>query len=497
MVKHPSDHPVNAKLPIPQLFTYGFQHVLAMYAGAVTVPIVIGSALHLSSDLIVFLISADLFTCGIATLIQTLGFWKFGIRLPLIQGVTFASVQPIIAIGMGVEHTGGSPEQALVVVFSAVIVGGLFTMLVAPLFSKFIHLFPPVVTGSVILAIGLSLLPVAIKMVGGQGFYVNGEPAQYGTLTFLLVGLIVVLVILLVNRFFSGFLKNIAVLIGMIVGFLVCIPLGFIDFAKVAHASWFGVDLPFGLNMPGLDGGQYLSFFGGDQYMLHIVPAVISMLIVMLIVMVESTGDYIAIGEIIDLPVGEKSIAAGLRADGLSTMIGGCLNALPYTAFAQNVGLVALTGVRSRYVVAGSGIILVVLGLIPKLAAVIDSLPPFVIGGAAFVMFATVAANGIKALSKAELSTRPNNIFIIAISLGVGLIPTVGALTSSIDGAVLANGSAIMGVVQSFDFFNAMPDAAGPLITSGITLTAVTAVLLNLFFNGVSKDVRPEMDMSH
>jgi xanthine permease len=465
-------HPVDEMLPLGKLFAYGLQHVLAMYAGAIAVPIVIGGAFGLSSEQVIFLISADLFTCGIATLIQTLGFWKFGIRLPLIQGVTFACVQPIIALGLSVQGAGGTPELTLVVVFMSVAASGLFTVLVAPLFSKFIRFFPPVVTGTVILAIGLSLLPVAINMIGGQNFGAYGE---FGDLRFLLVGFLVVLTILLGNRFLKGFLKNISVLLGMLVGLIASIPFGFVDFTSVGEASFFRIDLPLGMNMPGLSDGQYFLMFQDPAFLPHIIPAIVSMCVVMLIVMVESTGDYIAIGEIIEVPIDEKKIAAGLRADGLSTFLGGFLNAMPYTAFAQNVGLVALTGVRSRFVVACSGIILILLGLVPKLAAVFDALPPFVIGGAGFVMFATVAANGIKTLSKADLSTKPNNIFIIAIATAMGLIPT------------LASGL--------FGFF---PSSVGPLMSSGITLAALTAVILNIFFNGISKEeVKPDMTAAH
>jgi xanthine permease len=484
-------------LPVGKLLAYGLQHVLAMYAGAVTVPIVIGSSFGLSSEQVIFLIGADLFTCGIATLIQTIGFWKFGIRLPLIQGVTFACVQPIIALGLSVEGAGGSPELTLVVVFMSVAVSGFFTVLIAPLFSKFIHFFPPVVTGTVILAIGLSLLPVSINMIGGQGFYIDGQPAQYGTPAFLLVGFLVVVTILLGNRFLKGFLKNISVLIGMVVGLIASVPFGFVDFTQVGEASFFRIDLPLGMNMPGLANGEYLRMFQSDMFFVHIIPAIISMCVVMLIVMVESTGDYIAIGEIIEVEVDEKKIAAGLRADGLSTFIGGFLNALPYTAFAQNVGLVALTGVRSRFVVACSGVILVFLGLVPKLAAVFDALPPFVIGGAGFVMFATVAANGIKTLSKADMKDRPNNIFVIAISIAVGLIPTVGALTTSVDPSLFVNGVTPANVVSIFDLFNSVPSSLGPLMSSGISLTALTAVALNIFFNGVSKDTKPDMTEAH
>ena len=462
------NHPVNERLPFGRLFIYGLQHVLAMYAGAVVVPLIIGNALHLANEQIIFLINADLFTCGIATLIQTLGIGRIGIRLPVIQGVTFAAVTPIIQIGLGVlKEENSTATHALVVIFTSVFVGGLFTFLIAPLFSKFIHLFPPVVTGSVILIIGLSLIPTSINMIGGQNFVYMGEIVQpgsehFGTPSFLVIAAVVILVILALNRFFKGFWKNISVLVGLAAGYVISICAGFVSFSDVTKAPWIRLDLPFGINMPGVGISAYMDAFSGEVLSHHIFMAAISMIVVMIIVMVESTGDFIAIGEIVDMKIEEEEVKAGLRSDGLSTMIGGILNALPYTAFAQNVGLVVLTGVRSRFVVATSGLILVILGLVPKFAAVIDSFPPFVIGGAGFVMFATVAANGIKTLSKANLDTRPNNIFIVAVSIAIGLIPTVASA-----------------------LFAHLPDSLTPLLESGISLTAVTAILLNLAFNGV------------
>jgi xanthine permease len=461
MAKRTPDHAVNEMLPIGKLLTYGLQHVLAMYIGAVTVPIVISAALGLSSDQVVFLISADLFTCGIASLIQTLGFWKFGIRIPVLQGVTFSCLQPIIAIGLGVEKMGGAPEQAMVLIFTAVIISGLFTMLITPLVSRFIHLFPPLVTGSVLLAVGLTLLPVGINMFGGQNYSPNGE--EFGAPGFLLVGSIVMVAILIGNRFLKGFLKNISVLIGIAVGLVASIPFGYIDFSHVAEAAWFGIDLPLGLNFPWHAEGSYFSTYTTEPFLANIIPACISLIVVMVVVMVESTGAYLAVGEIIDLDIEKKDIARGLRADGLATMVGGFLNGMPYTTFMQNVGLVALTRVRSRFVVASAGVILICLGMIPKLAAIFDALPRPVIGGAALVMFATVAVTGIQILTKAELDTKPNNLFVVAVSIAIGMIPTVASA-----------------------FFNSFPAGLEPILGSGITLTAVSSILLNIFFNGVS-----------
>jgi NCS2 family nucleobase:cation symporter-2 len=416
----------------------------------------------LASDQVVFLISADLFICGIATVIQTVGFWKFGIRIPIVQGVTFNCVTPIIIIGLGARNMGSSPEQALVLVLTAVIISGFFTILAAPLISRFIRLFPPIVTGSIILAIGLTLLSVGINMMGGQNYSPHGE--EFGAPGFLIVGFSVIVTILIGNRFLKGFLRNISVLLGIAVGLIVSVPFGYIDFTSVVEANWFRIDLPLGLNMPWHADGSYFSVYTSTPFLVGIIPAAISLIIVMITVMIESTGSYITIGEIVKLDIGKKEISNGLRADGLGTMIGGIFNTFAYTAYVQNVGLVALTRVRSRFVVACAGIILIVLGMIPKLAAFFDSLPAPVIGGAALVMFATVASTGIKTLAKADLETKPNNLFIISLSVSMGMIPTL-AMT----------------------FFSAVPEFLSPILGSGITLTAVTAIVLNLFFNGIPK----------
>ncbi len=436
-------HPVDEVLPAGKLLLYGLQHVLAMYAGAVAVPLIIAGAAGLSKEQTAFLINADLFTCGIATLLQTLGLGKFiGIRIPVIQGVTFAAVTPMIML---------AKSSGLTAIYGAIIVSGLFTFLVAPFFSKLLKFFPPVVTGSVITVIGVSLLPVGVDWAAGG----VGNP-NYGQLSFLGVAFVVLAAILLINKYFKGFIANIAVLLGLIIGLIVAIPLGMANFSGVASAPLLGIDTPFHFGMPTFS-----------------VGAIIPFLLVMLVVMVESTGDFLAIGEIIDKPIQPKDLAAGLRADGLATSLGGILNAFPYTAFAQNVGLVGLTGIKSRFVVATSGGILVVMGLFPKLATIIASVPNPVLGGAGIAMFGIVAASGIKTLSKVDFQKNHHNIFIVAISVGVGLIPLV-----------------------SPNFFKMLPDWSQTIVHSGITLGSLTAIILNAFFNGTKKssaDVEKEL----
>ena len=426
-----TSHPVDEMLPFSKLFAYGLQHVLAMYAGAVAVPIIIAQALQLTPAQLIHLINADLFTCGIATLIQTIGFWKVGARIPMIQGVTFAAVTPMILIGT---------EHGITAIYGAIIVAGLLTFLVAPYFSKLIRLFPPVVTGTIITIIGITLLPVAVRWIGGG----NPKAPDFASPMQLMLAGLTLCIVIIVYRYAKGFLSNIAVLIGLIGGTVASILLGQANFAEVGRADWISVTTPFSFGFPTFD-----------------VGSVISMVIVMLVVMVETTGDSIAIGEIVGKPIGRDGLARCLRADGLSTFIGGILNSFPYTAFAQNVGLVAVTRVKSRFVVAASGVILILLGLFPKMAAVVACIPNAVLGGAGLAMFGMIIASGVRALSKVQFEGN-YNLMLVAISIGMSMI------TLTIP-----------------NFFQHFPDVAKIVLQSGITLGSITAVLLNLIFNGM------------
>lgn len=429
-----SPHPVDEMLPISKLFAYGLQHVLAMYAGAVAVPIIIAQAMHLTPAELIHLINADLFTCGIATLIQTLGFWKVGARIPMIQGVTFASVTPMILIGV---------EHGITAIYGAIIVAGLITFLIAPYFSRLIRFFPPVVTGTIITIIGITLLPVAVRWIGGG----NPSSPDFASPMHLFLAGITLAIIIFIYRYGrrgSGFLSNISVLIGLICGTIVAVLLGQVDFMEVEKAAWIGVVTPFSFGFPTFD-----------------VGSIVSMVIVMIVCMVETTGDSIAIGEIVGRHIDQDKLSRCLRADGLSTMIGGIFNSFPYTAFAQNVGLIAVTRVKSRFVVAASGIILIVLGLFPKMAAVVACIPNSVLGGAGIAMFGMIIASGVRSLTKVEFEGT-SNLMIIAVSIGISMI------TLTIP-----------------NFFQHFPDAAKIVLQSGITLGSIAAVVLNLIFNGI------------
>jgi OHCU decarboxylase len=431
-------HPVDELLPPAKLAVYGFQHVLAFYAGAVIVPILLASSIKLTPEQLAYLINADLFTCGIASIIQSVGFWKIGVRLPLLQGVTFAAVSPMISIGLA--EGGGVP--GLRAIYGAVIIAGIFTFLVAPFFARLIRLFPPVVTGTVITIIGIVLLSVAAQDAGGGGASMFTDPPTFGQLRNLALAGFTLLVILCIYRLFSGFVATIAVLLGLLVGTLAGWIFDFTDFSRVGGADVLGVTTPFHFGAPTFN-----------------VAAVVSMVIVMLITMVETTGDVFAAGEIVGKPVDKDDVARALRADGLATTLGGVLNSFPYTCFAENVGLVRLTKVKSRWVVATAGLFMIIIGLIPKVGAVVAAIPPPVLGGAGFALFGTVAVIGIQTLRRVDFHDE-RNVITLAVSLGFAMTPTV-----------------YPSIVSHF------PQSVQTIISSGITLGSISAILLNLVFN--------------
>jgi NCS2 family nucleobase:cation symporter-2 len=255
----------------------------------------------------------------------------------------------------------------------------------------------------------------------------------------------VLVVILALIKWGRGFVANVSVLLGILAGCALTAAMGVMNFDKVATASWFDVVVPFRLGWPHF----------------QIVP-ILTLCIVMVVVMIESVGMFLAIGEIVGRPVDGDALTRGLRADGVGTILGGVFNTFPYTSFSQNVGLVGVTGVRSRWVTVGGGLIMLALGLVPKMGALVEAVPQVVLGGAGLVMFGMVAATGARILTKVDFNARAHNLFVVAVAVGFGMIPLVAP-----------------------NFFGATPDFLHPLLESGILLAAVVSVLLNAFFNGV------------
>ncbi|MFD4629075.1 nucleobase:cation symporter-2 family protein [Streptomyces sp. NPDC058284] len=429
-----------------KMATTGLQHVAAMYAGVVAPPLIVGAAIGLSPKELTFLTGACLFTAGLATFLQTLGFWKIGARLPFVNGVTFAGVAPMLAV---VESTDNK-DDALPLIFGAVIVAGVLGFIAAPFFSKLVRFFPPVVTGTVITLIGISLMPVAFGWAQGP---VPGAH-DYGSMKNLGLAGLTLVVVLLLRRFTTGFVKQIAVLLGLVIGTVIAIPFDATDFSPIGDADVVGFPTPF--------------HFGAPQFA---AAAIVSLCVVMVVSMTESTADMLALGEIVERPADEKTIAAGLRADTLGSALSPLFNGFMCSAFAQNIGLVAMTKIRSRYVVAAGGGFLVLMGLCPMAASLIAVVPRPVLGGAGVVLFGSVAASGIQTLVKANLE-RDNNVLIVAVSLAVGLIP-----------------------IAAPEFYHAFPETAKIILDSGISTGCVAAVLLNLVFNHIGKG-REEDDVT-
>ena len=270
------------------------------------------------------------------------------------------------------------------------------------------------------------------------------ENPAYAPVSNIILSMIVLGVVMVIARFAKGFLANIAVLLGIITGGVIAAMLGMMHFDKIAEAAWFAPITPFHFGTPIFD------------------PVLIAtMTLVMIVTLIESTGMFLALSDLTDSKLTQPRLSAGLRMDGLGTIIGGVFNTFPYTSFSQNVGLVGVTGVRSRYVCVAGGVIMVVLGLIPKMGALVEALPTVVLGGAGIVMFGMVAATGIRILHRVDFVTNRNNLFIVAISIGLGMIPLVAP-----------------------DFKMWLPHVIHPLINSGIILAALGSVLLNVFFNG-------------
>ncbi|KAA8735471.1 purine permease [Acinetobacter qingfengensis] len=422
--------PEHENLGVSKNVAYGLQHVLTMYGGIIAPPLIIGAAAGLSPAEIGMLIAAALFVGGLATLLQTLGFKHFGAKLPIVQGVSFAGVATMLAI----VNTGGG----LPVVYGAVIAASVIGLLLTPFFSKIIHFFPPVVTGCVITMIGISLTPVAIRWImGGNPKAENwGSPENVG------LAAVTLIIVLFFSMMRNHLLRRLAILFAIILGTLIAAIFGFTDFSKVMQGPVMAFPSLFHFGAPVFD-----------------LTAIIAMLIVTLVIMTETTADLIAIGEIVGTKVDSKRIGNGLRADMLSSAVSPIFGSFMQSAFAQNVGLVAITGVKSRFVVATAGGILVLLGLLPLVGRFVASIPMPVLGGAGIVLFGTVTASGIRTLSKVNYDEH-KNLIIVATSLAIGMIPVVNA-----------------------EFYAQFPVWVKTLLHSGISSACITAILLNVLFN--------------
>ena len=382
----------NKKLPLNQSIPLGIQHVLAMFAGNITVPIIIAGIFGQTPEQKIFLIQMALFVAGVATVIQTVGYGRVGSRLPIIQGTSFAFIPvmaPFAKVGLGA-------------VFTAAFIGGIFQMWIGRMLKPIRHLFPPLVTGIVVLMIGISLLKVGFMYAGGGGWLLNNKPEVFGNSNHLIISFTVLIVALWANQKGKGMVSSASILIGMIAGYIVAMMMGMVNYGKIAGADWFAFPMPL-------------------QYGIEFLPgAIILMLFMAVVTTIETIGDISAttMGGA-NREATDKELSGGIMADGLGTAFGSLFNAMPNTSYSQNAGLVAFTGVISRHVGTVAGVILILMGLFPKLGGIIASMPESVIGGAAIIMFGLITSAGIKLVAQSEMSQR--NLLILGLSLSFGI----------------------------------------------------------------------------
>ena len=430
-VKRPEDEYLGAG---PSL-GYGFQHVLTMYGGIIAPPLIVGGAAGMSVNEQALLVACCLFVGGLATILQSWGIKFFGSQLPLVQGTSFASVATMTAI---VNGDGG-----IQAVFGAVMASAAIGFLIAPFFARVIRFFPPVVTGVVITTIGLSLFPVSAQWAMGGAAVANAGDDNVIFRNVCLAGA-TLLIIMLLSKMRSAVISRLSILLGIVLGTLLAWAIGMADFSNVANGAIFAFPEPLAFGPPTFQ-----------------PAAIISMTIVVLVILTETTADIIAVGEIVDTKVDHRRIADGLRADMGASFLAPFFNGFTQSAFAQNVGLVAITGVKSRFVVTAGGMILVVLGLLPILGRVVAAVPMPVLGGAGIVLFGTVAASGIRTLSKVKYQGTPN-LVIVSTAIGVGMLP-----------------------IAAPNIYAGFPTWFETIFHSGISSAAVAAVLLNILFNEI------------
>ena len=407
----------------------GLQHLLAMYSGSILVPMMIGKALGYNSEQLTYLVATDIFMCGLATFLQLQLHKHFGVGLPVVLGVAFQSVAPLTIIGQ--SHGSGA-------MFGALIVSGIFVVLISGVFSKLARFFPAIVTGSVITTIGLTLIPVAIGNMGGNTS--NPTPQSVA------LSLITVLIILLVNIFTKGFLKSISILIGLVSGTVLATMMGLVDFAPVGAAPLLHIPTAF--------------YFGAPTFE---VTSIIMMCIIAMVSMVESTGVYLALSDITQDPIDETRLRNGYRAEGVAVLLGGIFNTFPYTGFSQNVGLVKMSGIKTRLPIYYAAGFLVLLGLLPKFGALAQIIPDPVIGGAMIVLFGFVSLQGMQMLAKVDFANNEHNFLIAAVSIAIG----VGFNNSNL--------------------FNSFPTELRMFFSNGIVMASLLAVILNAILNRKKK----------
>lgn len=412
------------KPPLALSIALAIQHILAAFTGIVAVPLIVGNALGLTAEQNTYIISMTLFVSGIATIIQAVGIGPVGGKIPMVMGTDFTFVGP----GIAVASTLGLPGY-----FGATFFGSFIEIILSRFIKKLRNIFPPIVTGTVIVSIGLTMIPVAIDWIGGYG--------EYGILKNLFLAATVMIVIILLNQFGKGFFSSAAVLIGIIVGYILAAFMNMIDFSSVFEAGYFVMPQPlkYGLKFD--------------------LPALLAFVPAYLVTTVETIGGGLLIFKACDERYSSKKLSGSVLGDGVGSLLAGIFGAGPNTSFSQNIGIIPLTGVASRYVVAVAGGILMLMGVFPKLAALVNIMPSPVLGGAGVIMFGMIAVGGIKNFQEVDFNKR--NSLILAISLGLGL-----------------------GVAVKPEILSHLPETVQIIFRSGMTTATIFAIALNLILPG-------------
>lgn len=414
---------IEEKPPVGVAILLALQHILAAFAGIIAVPLVVATALGLSVEDTSIMVSASIFVAGLATLLQSKGLGPIGSRVSGMMGTDFTFANPAITVGSQFGISG---------IVGATIVGSLVEIVLSRFIKPLMRFFPPLITGTVVALIGITLLPVSMDWAaGGVG------AADYASVENVSIAVVVMIFTLTLNHYGKGMLSTASVFFGMVFGYILCIFLGKVDMTAVKDAAWFALPKIFHYGVT-FDVSSILAF----------VPAYVVSLI-------GTVGIMMAIGEASNEKISSERAANGVLADGVGSMIAGVFGAGPNTAFSQNVGLITLTKVASRYVMILAGLILAILGVFPKLSALISIMPQPVLGGVGVIMFGLVAAQGIKTLATIKIGDRELLIISIAFALGIG-------------------------VTVRPELLSHLPSALQMIFSSGISTGTLAALLLNI-----------------
>jgi uric acid transporter len=420
-------HPVDAVPPPGRLTVLGLQHLFVMYAGAIAVPFVIGSSLSMSPADIAQMVSANTIFAGLGTILTTVGLWKFGARLPIVLGPSANVIGPLILIG----KTYGLPA-----VWSTCILAGAAMMICAPIIGRLRRFFPPVVMGTMLALVGIMLVPIGVRLI------TNFKPDDPVSAKNLIMAGGTILLVALFMKFLPAMLRQMSILFGLILATVIALALGDADFSRVFQGDLFGFTLP-----------THFGEFNFD------IAAAISVIVLMAVLMFEVLPQLVAVGEMVGREATSENVQGGVLADGLTSLVGGIFGAFPLVTFSQNIGVLGLTTTRSRFVATAAGVFLVILGLFPPLGRLVAAIPGPIIGGIALVMFTAIGVVGIKILNRVDFG-QPQNLFIVATSLGIGLIPMVAP-----------------------KFYDAWPKNLQTIFNSPVGAGLIAAILLNLLFN--------------